>query len=185
MRMRSTFLATCLIAIVVLAGCGGGGSSKPSGFGIVDWPDSSDAKVGPEIGNRAPNFKLEQPDGSVVELASYAGNPVLINFWATWCANCREEMADLELANQGGVNVIGINLRESGERVTNLATEVGATFPMALDPKGDVTREGFRVTNLPVTVVVDGSGTIVEIVRGPVDTERIAELVAKAGGGAT
>jgi peroxiredoxin len=125
---------------------------------------------------------LETPTGETIELASYAGKPLLLNFFASWCANCKEEMKDLDAAYRGGVTVIGIDYRESAEIVTKLASETGATFPMALDPKTEVSRNGFKVTNLPVTVLIDGSGTIREIVRGPVDAKRIQELIDSAGG---
>jgi peroxiredoxin len=179
MHSHRRFSFVALLLLILLAGCGGSGKSGGAdSFGLIDWPATSAVKSGAEIGNRSPNFRLQTPAGTAVELSAYAGKPTLINFFASWCANCKEEMKDLDTAYQGGVQIVGIDYRESGDVVTNLATETGATFPMLLDPKTEVSRNGFKVTNLPVTVLIDGDGVIREIVRGPVDAARIQELIA-------
>lgn len=178
MRVLIRFAAVLLLAGVTLAGCGGSGGNSNK-FGIIDWSTASSTKVGPEIGNRSPNFRLKTPDGGTLELASYAGKPLLLNFFASWCVNCKEEMHDLDTAYRAGTQVIGMDYRESPETITKLAKETGATFPMVVDDKTDVARKGFKVTNLPVTILIDGDGIIREIVRGPVDTAKIAELIAK------
>lgn len=177
MRKRATLCTIVLLTAVVLAGCGGG-DGPADGLGLIEWPEAAGVDTGPEIGQRAPNFRLESPAGQPIELASYAGRPVLINFFASWCANCREEMQALEAASREGVAVIGVDYRESAETVTRLVAETGVTFPVGLDRDTEVSRQGYRVTNLPVTVVIDREGIIREIVRGPVDEARIAELVA-------
>jgi peroxiredoxin len=176
-------LPVLLVIVVTVAACGGSGSKTP-GFGIVDWPAGTAGDVGPEPGKLAPNFRLETPSGGEpLELASTvsAGQPVLLNFWASWCTNCVEEMAALDAANGRGMTVLGVNLREGEEAVNRVAAEAGAGFPLALDRKGEVTR-AYRVTNLPVTVLIDGEGIVREIVRGPIDEERIAELIASLEG---
>lgn len=176
MHRTSRLSVLALVLVLLLAGCGGNGS-KSDGTGLVDWPESSSVKTGPQIGNRAPNFRLETPDGSIIELATYTGKPVLLNFFASWCANCKEEMTALDSASKNGATVLGINYQESASKVTQLATETGATFPMALDPLSQVSRNGYKVTALPVTILIDGDGVIREIVRGPVDDESIQNLL--------
>ncbi|MCC6790612.1 MAG: redoxin domain-containing protein [Thermomicrobiales bacterium] len=186
--MRPRLISVVILLSVVLAGCGGGGDKSVSDqFGLIDWPTDASAATGPQVGDRAPNFKLETPDGQTVELAQYAGQPVFLNFFASWCANCREEMAAFEAESQSGTIVIGIDYRESAETVTKLAAETGATFPIGLDRDTEVSREGFKVTNLPATILIDADGIIRSIVRGPIDDERIEELklelpAATAGG---
>jgi peroxiredoxin len=180
MKARYVVSLAALFALLTAAGCGGG-SGTPNPYGLTDWPDQ--ASTGPEIGERAPNFKLETADGQTVELASFAGRPVLVNFFASWCANCREEMRALETAYRGGVAVVGVDYRESAETVQSLAAETGVTFPLALDRDVEVTRQGFKVVNLPATVLIDEAGIIREIVRGPVDEAGLRELLLKAGVG--
>lgn len=173
-RARLPVLALLLAVATIAAGCGGG---NQDGFGLIDWPEGTGVETGFRVGDRAPNFRLETLSGAPIELAAYTGRPVLLAFLASWCANCREEMETFQSVSESGFAVIGINYRESADTVRALAAKTGATFPIALDRDAEVSREGFAVTNLPVTVLVDATGTIREIVRGPVDGERLAGLI--------
>jgi len=181
---RALLAATFAGAALTLAACGGGDDTTgaDSGFGLVPWPDGAD--TGPAEGDRAPNFTLATANGDPVTLSALAGKPVVLNFFASWCTNCKEEMGAMQAAHLAGTTVVGLDLRESKETVLALAAETGATFPLALDTSGDVTRGGFKITNLPVTVVVDGAGAISKIFRGPIDETQIADAVAAAVGGA-
>ena len=180
-RRAALGLALMGAAATLTACVGGDDGGDESGLGIVAWPDG--AKTGPEIGDRAPNFTLETANGEPVTLAALAGAPVVLNFFASWCTNCKEEMGAMQAAHEAGTRVIGLDLRESRETVLGLAEETGSTFPLALDTTGEVTRSGFKIVNLPATVVVDGTGTITHVFRGPIDETDIAEAVAAAGGG--
>ena len=178
-RMSSLSLVALLaILAIALGACGGGDTSEP-GLGLVDWPDDPD-RVGAEPGQRAPNFRLEDATGGEMLLSDEIGMPILLNFFASWCTNCREEMAALDAVAGDDVKVIGVNLRESAETVNALSDETGATFPMALDRKGTVSRE-YRATSLPVTVVIDVDGTVLEYIRGPVDEDSLADLLDRLG----
>ncbi|GIW04864.1 MAG: hypothetical protein KatS3mg059_1484 [Thermomicrobiales bacterium] len=170
-------LSSALVLTLLLAGCAGSGAGQPE-YGVVPWPDSG-TQAEPRPGQRAPNFRLESLSGAPVTLAEFLGRPVLLNFFASWCANCREEMAVLDTASQQNVVVIGVNLRESNEAVSRLATETGASFPLLLDRQGTVTR-AYRVSNLPATFAIDASGTVRDVVLGPVDAERLAALIHAA-----
>ncbi len=169
-------IVSMLMVSLVLASCGG--SSNDPSFGIVDWPGDA-ADVGAQPGQMAPNFRLELADGGEVELAEELGTPILLNFFASWCTNCREEMAALDAVAGDDVRVIGIDFQESEDTVLKLAEETGATFPMGLDRNGKVSRE-YRATSLPVTLLIAADGRVLEHVRGPVDGERLDELVALA-----
>ena len=168
------------IALPLLAGCGGSNDGKNSSFGLTNWPDGQ--KTGAEPGDTAPNFSLESATGDIVSLASFAGKPVVVNFLATWCANCVEEMAALQEVSASGVQVIGVNLRESRETVQELLASSGATFPIALDQTGKVTR-AFKIVNLPGTVVLKPDGTIATVIRGPIDEQTLLDAVRDAGDG--
>lgn len=76
--------------VLALTACGGD-DADVSGFGVIDWPDGADNGAAP--GERATNFRLETPEGTELVLAEQIGQPLVVNFLASWCANCMEEMA--------------------------------------------------------------------------------------------
>ena len=121
------------------------------------------------LGEPAPEFRLETPAGDSRALSDFAGQPLLLNFWATWCAPCRAEMPFLEAvyakhADEGLV-VLGVNVQEPTAVVAPYLDELGLTFPVLLDLDGDVSRL-YRVGSYPTSVLVDREGRIVTIRRG-------------------
>jgi len=118
----------------------------------------------PEVGRRAPDFTLPTLDGEELTLSSLAGRPVLINFWASWCPPCREEMPYLQaaaLANRELV-VLAVDATHTERNVAQVAAfveEFGLTFPVALDRDGAV-NELYLVRALPTSYFVDRSGVI-------------------------
>lgn len=181
-RRRVLTLAGSVALAPLLAACGDDDEDgDESAYGLTDWPDG--AETGPEPGDRAPNFRLATAAGEEVTLAQFtASGPIVVNFFATWCPSCREEMDIFEAAKNQGVAVLGVDLREDADRVQKLADETGVTYPLALDRDGSVTRE-YRVTNLPVTYILDPAGHVAEIIRGPVTAETLADAVAAASNG--
>ena len=176
-RSRPLLLGGLLLG---LAGCGGGDAPSDHS-GPVSWPDKR--STGAEPGNAAPNFTLQTPDDTKLELAALTGSqPLVINFLATWCANCMEEMDILVDLHESGVQVLGINLREKADTVTSLIERTAARFPILLDTTGKVTR-AYKVVNLPATVVLNAEGRIVSVTRGPITATGIRDAVAAAGGG--
>lgn len=167
-----------LLTLIALAACGGG--SHDSGLGVIDWPEGG--RTGAAPGDLAPNFRLQTAEGGEIVLAEQTGRPVVVNFLASWCANCMEEMGALQAVHATGVSVIGVNLREKAEVVSRLKTESGATFPIGLDATGRVTR-AFKIVNLPGTVVLRADGTIARVFRGPITEESLLEAVREAEGG--
>jgi peroxiredoxin len=125
----------------------------------------------PEVGQVAPDFSLPLLNGGSVRLSDLRGQPVVLNFWATWCPPCIEEMPALEALWQqtsGQVVVLGV---DQGERVETVArfleTTAPVTFPILMDPDQVV---GYRyyVRSLPTTFFIDANGIIREIrVGGP------------------
>jgi peroxiredoxin len=174
-RSRPLLLGGLLLG---LAGCGGDGGQSDAG--IIPWPDKR--ATGAEPGNAAPNFALQTSDSTRLELAALTGSrPLVVNFLATWCANCMEEMDVLVDLHDSGVPVIGVNLREEAETVRSLIERTAARFPILLDTTGKVTR-AYKVVNLPATVVLDVRGRIGSVTRGPITATGIREAVVAAGG---
>ena len=111
-----------------------------------------------------PQFNGRTTDGREVSLASLRGKVVLLNFWATWCQECRPEMPMFqrlhhEFAPQG-LNVIGINSREAMPAIQKFAKELGLTFPLVLDRKGEI-NAAYGVIGLPTTFLIGRDGRAV------------------------
>jgi peroxiredoxin len=112
-------------------------------------------------GDGPPAFTAQTLSGEGVSLASLRGRVVLLNFWATWCRECRPEMPVLErlhreLARQG-LAVLGINVREEPRVILGFAADLGLTFPLLPDPDGRIQRR-YGVIGLPTTFLIGRDG---------------------------
>ncbi len=117
----------------------------------------------------APDFSLQSLDGSTVRLSDLKGQVVLINFWATWCAPCREEMPLLDAIyqkyNRLGVELLGINVEEDASGAQEYLNETPVTFPILFDPDGRVSKQ-YQVKAMPSTILVDRHGNVRHIHYG-------------------
>lgn len=121
----------------------------------------------PEVNRPAPDFALPALGGGTVDLASYRGKVVLVNFWNTWCEPCKEETPALQTAyndlSAQGLVVIGVNLanqeQKGAEDVQAFVDQYGLSYPIALDTDGAVSR-AFRLYPLPTSYFVDPQGNI-------------------------
>jgi peroxiredoxin len=112
----------------------------------------------------APNFTLQSRDGKTVALADLKGQVVMVNFWATWCQPCRQEMPHLEALykkyNSLGFTLLGVNVEDNPEGAKKWLAENGpVTFPVLLDPKNEVSKL-YKVVAMPSTVLVARDGTM-------------------------
>jgi peroxiredoxin len=118
------------------------------------------AKVPPKA---APDFTLLNTDGQQVSLQQYRGKVVFLNFWATWCIPCREEMPALERLHQTyqaqDLAIISIDLKEGAEQVRAFFQKHGLSFPSLLDPNGAVFRD-YLVAGMPTTYLIDRDGVL-------------------------
>jgi len=138
-----------------------------------------------EVGALAPDFLLESVDGDETRLSDFRGNPVVLNFWATWCRPCRQEMPLLVDAaadhDASGLVVIGLNLQEGKALIEPFAEDYGIDFPLLVDRDGEV-GDRYRLLGLPTTVFIDSDGTIQSIYAGPLEDEENDEQVQGAIG---
>ncbi len=152
--------------------------------GIVARPQTElqGREVAAEKGKVAPDFVLPAVDGTSVRLSDFAGRPVFVNFWATWCGPCRKEMPEIVAANDRyadrGLAVIAVNLQEDREAAAGFAREFGMDFPTALDFKGEV-GGAYRVTGLPTSYFIDRSGVIQAVWFGPLSAEELDKQLRK------
>lgn len=118
---------------------------------------------GVEIGDKAPDFMLETLDGETLQLSDFQGERVMINFWATWCPPCKQEMPDMERFYQEHDPVIlSVNLTDgemNTEQVGQFIQELELTFPVLLDREGEVSNL-YRIQPIPMTYMVDAKGII-------------------------
>ncbi|GAB4426177.1 MAG: hypothetical protein Kow0031_05910 [Anaerolineae bacterium] len=131
------------------------------------------------VGTIAPDFQLESLAGPTVSLESLAGKPVVINFWATWCPPCKEEMPALEAAfKQHGdhVNFLAVNVQEDRPLVNRFVQQFGLSLPVLLDFDGD-TLNLYGVRGLPTTVFVDAEGRVAALHLGGLTEESLAEYL--------
>ncbi len=121
-------------------------------------------------GERPPEFSSRTATGRKVSLASLRGRVVLLTFWATWCSECRPEMPVFEQLHRDfaaeGLTVLGINVREGGPVIRTYAKELGLTFPLVLDPKGEI-QASYGVIGLPTTFLIGRDGRAVALAVGP------------------
>jgi peroxiredoxin len=129
---------------------------------------SAVAWAAPESGP-APNFQLSTRDGSQISLAGLQGDVVMINFWATWCGPCRQEMPHLEALYQRysslGFTLLGVNVEDDLKGAEAWLAETPVSFPILFDSQNDVTKL-YDVIAMPSTVLVDRTGNIRYIHNG-------------------
>lgn len=111
----------------------------------------------------APPFALPDLDGEVHRLADYRGKVVVLNFWATWCPPCREEMPAMQRAwdevQDEDIVILGVNVGEDNDTVFLFTADYPVDFPLLLDRQAEVI-ERYRVTGLPTTYIIDPRGRI-------------------------
>jgi cytochrome oxidase Cu insertion factor (SCO1/SenC/PrrC family) len=129
----------------------------------------------PEVGSVAPNFGLQNLAGKAVQLSSFRGKVVLINFWATWCGPCRAEMPLLERLYRraaGQVVVLGVDQEESAGDVRSFVHSAGVTYPIVLDTDGTVAFR-YQIIGTPTTYFVDRFGVIRQIVAASLQAKQL------------
>jgi thiol-disulfide isomerase/thioredoxin len=129
----------------------------------------------------APDFQAARLDGTPVRLGSLKGKVVFLNFWATWCPPCREEMPSMEALYQvfreTDLEFLAIDIQEDRNTVAAFVTEHGLNFPVALDSTGRISAE-YGIRGIPTTFIIDREGGVVASVVGGRDWNTPAVLDA-------
>ncbi|WP_460415426.1 thiol-disulfide oxidoreductase ResA [Planifilum fimeticola] len=133
-----------------------------------------------EIGQTAPDFELTTLDGKTVRLSEFRGKGVLINFWASWCKPCRDEMPAIqrvyERHRDKGLEVLGVNIAETGVTVDGFVRHLDLTFPILLDQNREVTQL-YGIGPIPSSIFVSPEGKVVRKVSGQMQEGQIESMV--------
>jgi peroxiredoxin len=152
-------------------------------LGGTQTASQANRNTAPAVGAAAIDFELKALDGKSIRLESFRGKPLMINFFASWCDPCREEMPLVNglasKAAKDGYGVLGVAVEDSRAAVTQYAKEAELVFPIALDLNSTVKR-AYRIFGPPATFFIDARGVIRDIVLGPMTPERAREGLAKA-----
>ncbi len=154
-------------------------------FTTLAAPAKSYSAPAPVAGAPAPDFTLKTLGDETVTLSKFLGQPVLINFWASWCPPCRLEMPDLVKAYEAhkseGFVLLGVNLtyQDSLPDVQTFVDEFDMTFPVLLDKDGHVTDDLYRLRGLPLSVFVNREGVIARVHVGALTASQIEEYVGE------
>lgn len=117
----------------------------------------------------APDFTLRSMDGPNLRLAEQRGRVVMVNFWATWCGPCRQEMPHLnklyDKYRDSGFVLLGVNIDDNASKATDLAAKLGLKFPVLLDTDKSVSRL-YDMGTMPATVLIDREGKVRHLHHG-------------------
>jgi peroxiredoxin len=147
--------------------------------GLADQMDIPSSLVGAP----APDFELQTLSGSGLRLTDLRGKVVLLNYWATWCTPCQQEMPllqDRAVRYPTELVILGINYNEPASLVQDFVTNLKITFPILLDP-GSKIQDLYRVRGYPTTVIVDVQGVIRVVHIGGLSGTMLDDYLKKLG----
>lgn len=136
------------------------------------------------VNQLAPDFTLKSNSGKNLKLSEYRGQVVLLNFWASWCGPCRQEMPLLEKTHNKykklGFTVMGVNVEENSTKAKSIVKKKKLTFPVLFDTKSKASKL-YQVSAMPSTVIIDRNGKVRYIHKGykPGDEKTYVKWVKK------
>ena len=164
------------------------------------WSDigsgGANAQLLPKVGEQAPELVTLREDGTPMILSQLRGEPVWINFWGSWCPPCRSEMPEIQQAYETlapeGLNIISISMREDPAKAIAYRDQVGATFPVYIDPSylssyidpernPDIAAQmskmhaDWQVNNFPTHIFIDADGIVQRVVLSQMTYEEAVD----------
>lgn len=155
-----------LLAAFILGGLPLHARSAPVDFKAV--PKLQEVKDRPA----APDFTLLNPEGRKVSLKEFRGKVVFLNFWATWCESCRDEMPSMERLyrefKDKGLEIVAVNVKEKRQDALGFVKQLKLSYPVLMDPEGEVGLL-YGAFGLPATYLIDRKGVVLARMWGPAD----------------
>jgi len=136
------------------------------------------------IDQAAPDFTLKSAQGNNIKLSEHRGEVVLINFWASWCGPCRQEMPLLDELHSKyeplGFTMLGVNVEEDSSVAQLMLSELNVNFPILFDTENSVS-ESYAVDAMPTTIIIDRDGKVQYIHRGykPGDEHKYQDAIRR------
>lgn len=167
--MKRCILFAAHLLVLLLSACGLGQTATPTP--VLDIGDAVIATESrlldrgqgiPAAGEIAPDFSFTLADGTTQKLSDLRGKRVLLNFWATWCLPCVEEMPAMQQALDEAASdlvILAVNRNELPEAISRFAPKVDVTFPLIADLSGAI-GDRYGVSNLPTSYFINSDGTI-------------------------
>jgi peroxiredoxin len=144
--------------------------------------DVASEEIGLEQGMIAPDFDLTTLDGEQAALSDFRGEPVMVNFWATWCPPCRAEMPDMQkLYEDNGYTILALNMTSTEtnvEDVGEFVDELGLTFPILMDETADV-MENYSIQVYPTSYLIDSSGRVQRVILGAMNYDQMLQQMSE------
>lgn len=170
-------LAICALVAVIAAILAGvvtslvtddGGDDDRAGEGTLTIAEEAPDIVLPRLGG-----------GDDVRISDYRGQPLVVNFWGSWCEPCVDEMPALQRVHESlgdQVAFLGVNVNDAEEAAVRMVARTGVTYDLARDADGEL-GQALEVTTFPTTFLIDADGTIVDVSRREISAERLCEKV--------
>ncbi len=189
-RRRFLLLAAAILVVSIVGGwlLSRAGDDSSSNEGVVVLSPGSTSQD-PTIGTNAlktgkafPVVQVESLDGEPVTLGEPTGEPFLVNFWYSTCEPCKREMPALVAAqDKYGINIVGVNPRDTTQLARDFAEDYGITYSLLRDPNG-ASLVALGVGTFPMTYLVSGDGTILEQHAGEITATQLDRMLAPIAG---
>lgn len=180
---RPALIAVAIVLVVVaVAAFGVLRATGSSELAAADdaGADTSAPDAAATGGEPAPDVTFARADGAQASLADYRGQPLVLNFWASWCPPCVAEMGDalrpVHEAHGDSVAFLGMNLQDQPAEAQRILDATGVTYDLAVDPDGTVFA-AFEGVGMPTTLFIDAEGRIVEKHTGIITREQLEQRV--------
>lgn len=169
--MRKRFLLLAMVMIAAVAA---------SWYLLAPVPLAAEPSVGITVGKTAPSFTLNGLDGNPVAVGN-SGRITILNFWATWCPPCRQEMPELDMFSKRHPDDLifyAVNLQEPADAVKGFMEQNQYSMPVLLDSEGQV-GAAFVIRAIPTTIILDKNGVIQFRKSGPVTAPELEAVIAE------